>query len=122
MKIHKTLAPQVYSYSRFSDMEQKKGSSLARQEDYAKKAAEQHGLELNDELVFTDLGKSAFHAIHKKAGAYGAFLKAIEKGLVAKGSYLIVESFDRLSREEAYKAQSDITRLIEADINIITAA
>ncbi|MBF4280750.1 recombinase family protein, partial [Vibrio anguillarum] len=50
------------------------------------------------------------------------FLKAIEKGLVAKGSYLIVESFDRLSREEAYKAQSDITRLIEADINIITAA
>ncbi|MEZ8786945.1 recombinase family protein [Vibrio splendidus] len=121
MKIEKNLVPQVYSYSRFSDMEQRKGSSLARQEDYALKAANKYGLKLNEELIMTDLGKSAFHAEHKRVGAYGAFLHAVKKGLVAEGSYLIVESFDRLSREQARLAQSDINSLIDADIKIITA-
>ncbi|EIO3963353.1 recombinase family protein [Vibrio alginolyticus] len=119
--IKKSKEPQVYSYSRFSDLEQSKGSSLARQEDYAKKAAKEYGLALNDELKMEDLGKSAFRAEHKKAGAYGAFLQAVNKGWVAKGSYLIVENFDRLSREQARLAQKDINELIEADINIITA-
>lgn len=122
MKIEKSLVPQVYSYNRFSDMEQKKGSSLARQENYALKAAKEYGLELNEELIMTDLGKSAFHANHKKTGSYGVFLNAVNKGLVAKGSYLIVESFDRLSRQQARLAQIDIGQLIEADINIITAS
>lgn len=122
MEITRTLKPQVYSYSRFSDIEQAKGSSLSRQSDYAKNAAIKFGLELNEELMMKDLGKSAFHAEHKKSGAYGAFLDAIKQGLVAPGSYLIVENFDRLSRQQAWVAQNDIAMLIDSGINIITAA
>ncbi|HHP0448233.1 TPA: recombinase family protein [Vibrio harveyi] len=121
MKFNKSVKPEVYSYRRFSDMEQKKGNSLERQEDYASRVATQYGLELNQELIFTDVAMSAFRAEHKRAGAYGIFLKAVQQGLVSKGSFLIVENFDRLSRENARTAQTDIYELIEAGINIITA-
>lgn len=62
--------PMIYSYSRFSNIEQEKGHSLERQ---AKKAAKiiesvqkEYGLEVNTDLVMTDKGLSAFYAEHKK--------------------------------------------------------
>lgn len=42
----------------------------------------------------TDRGGSAYHDDHKKKGKLGLFIKAIENGLVAPGSVLIVESLD----------------------------
>lgn len=119
--VHTSIASQVYSYSRFSKLRQRDGDSLRRQREFAEKIAEEHGLTINEELVFSDHGKSAFHAEHKSKGNYGAFLKAVEDGKVVKGSILIVESFDRLSRENALSAQSDIAALIEKDIIIITS-
>ncbi|HHY0416730.1 TPA: recombinase family protein [Vibrio parahaemolyticus] len=113
---------QVYSYSRFSRMKQKDGDSLRRQAMYAEAIAKEYNLTINEDLVFSDHGKSAFHADHKKSGMYGIFLEAVKNGKVAKGSVLIVESFDRLSRQHAMRAQTDITALIENDITIITSS
>lgn len=113
---------QVYSYSRFSLMRQKDGDSLRRQAQYAEQVAEEYSLTINEDLVFSDHGKSAFHAKHKKNGMYGVFLEAVRNGKVAKGSVLIVESFDRLSREHAMRAQVDIANLIESGITIITSS
>lgn len=108
---------QVYSYNRFSTLEQRNDSSQRRQREFAEKIAEEHGLTINEVLVFSDHGKSASN----NKGNFGAFLEAVEAGKVAKGSILIVESFDRLSRENAMRAQEDITALIEKDITIITS-
>lgn len=112
---------QVYSYRRFSSLEQEMGGSVKRQEEYAQGIAEKYGLEINEELVMTDRGLSGFHAEHKKKGALGVFLNLVEKGKVQPGSVLIVESLDRLSREQPFVAQATMYDLINADITIITA-
>lgn len=50
----------------------------------------------------------------------GSFLAAIETKKVAPGSYLIVESLDRLSREQILEAQSLFLRIVRAGINLVT--
>lgn len=113
--------PQVYSYRRFSSPLQEKGTSLVRQSKLIKEVAEKFNLEVNDSLVMTDRGLSAFHAEHKSRGELGLFLSAIKEGLVKPGSVLIVESLDRLSREDAMTASSDLNNLINHGITIHTA-
>jgi DNA invertase Pin-like site-specific DNA recombinase len=45
---------------------------------------------------------------------------AIKSGAVKSGSYLIVESLDRLSREQVLKAQSLFLSIIQAGICLVT--
>ncbi len=115
------MAAQVYSYRRFSSPTQKHGGSLQRQSDYAEEIAKEYGLELNQDLVMTDDGLSAFSAEHIKKGALGQFIREVDKGRVERGSILIVESLDRLSRELPLAAQSQFNELISKGITIITA-
>ncbi|EIA1304711.1 recombinase family protein [Vibrio vulnificus] len=112
---------QVYSYSRFSSARQKKGSSVKRQRDYAKEVADKYGLTLNSDLMMLDEGLSAFHAQHMKKGALGVFVDKIKSGEVAEGSILIIESLDRLSRQQILKAQALFLDIISHGITIITA-
>jgi DNA invertase Pin-like site-specific DNA recombinase len=86
-----------YSYARFSSEKQKHGSSLERQLEAATQYAHSHGLVL-DPSTYKDLGVSAFRS--KNVGAaLGAFIEAVDTGKIAKGSYLLVENLDRLSRD-----------------------
>ena len=50
----------------------------------------------------------------------GRFLEAVRVGSVKRGSYLIVESLDRLSREQVLTAQSLFLSIIQAGINLVT--
>lgn len=111
----------VYSYLRFSRPEQAKGSSIERQLKFAEDYANKHNLVLDDSLIMTDKGLSAFHGTHKKKGAFGQFLQAVESGKVESGSVLVVESLDRISREDPLIAQSALTDLILAGITVVTA-
>ncbi|WP_198590519.1 recombinase family protein [Vibrio cyclitrophicus] len=115
------MSAQVYSYKRFSSIEQRKGSSLERQTDYAKKIAKKYNLRLNEELNMTDEALSAFHAEHVTKGMLGTFIQAVKDGAVAPGSILIVESLDRLSRQQPLQAQMQFNELLENEITIITA-
>ncbi|TKF12841.1 recombinase family protein [Enterovibrio norvegicus] len=115
------MVAQVYSYRRFSSPQQKFGGSIERQNDYANLIAEEYGLTLNEKLVMTDEGLSAFHAEHVSRGALGIFIKAVEEGLVERGSILIVESLDRLSRDQPMDAMHQFNELIGKGITIITA-
>ena len=89
---------EAFSYLRFSTSIQAAGDSVRRQlklsDDYVKK----HNLHLNRTL--TDKGISGFRGANLQQGALGAFIKAIEMGKVKPGSVLLVESFDRLSRNQ----------------------
>ena len=90
--------------------------------DYAKQWAANNGMELDDSLTMRDEGLSAFHQRHVKQGALGAFLDAITAGRIPKGSVLIVEGLDRLSRAEPILAQAQLAQIINADITVVTAA
>ncbi len=56
------------------------------------------GLELDDKFTYKDLGVSAYDRSNLERDALGLFLEAVEAGKVPKGSILLVEAFDRLTR------------------------
>jgi DNA invertase Pin-like site-specific DNA recombinase len=112
----------VYSYIRFSDARQAIGASSERQRAYAEQWAQQHGLQLDEQLSLRDEGLSAYHQKHVRQGALGAFLKAVEDGAVPTGSVLVVEGLDRLSRAEPIQAQAQLAAVINAGISVVTAS
>ena len=112
--------PRAYSYVRFSRPEQMRGDSLRRQLELSREYAAKHGLELDDAL--TDLGVSAFRGKNSTEGALAGFLAAVREGSVKKGSTLLIESLDRLSRQEVEEALSQFLAIINAGIVIVTLA
>ena len=107
-----------YSYIRFSTPEQLKGDSLRRQLELSEQYARDHGLQLDTSLQ--DHGLSAYHGLHKIKGALGRFIQLVNEGKIPKGSTLLVESLDRLSREQVLDALTQFTDLIKAGIRIVT--
>lgn len=116
------MRERVYSYLRFSDAKQAEGYSTERQTAYAEAWAKEHGLQLDAELSMRDEGLSAYHQTHVKRGALGVFLAAVEIGQVPKGSVLVVEGLDRLSRAEPILAQAQLASIINAGITVVTAS
>jgi DNA invertase Pin-like site-specific DNA recombinase len=110
----------AYSYVRFSTPQQLKGDSLRRQLEASARYVSENGLVLDETLNLPDLGISAYRGKNVERGALGAFIKAIEAGRVQVGSYLIVESLDRLSRTEVIDALEPFLKIIRAGINIVT--
>ena len=112
--------PKAYSYIRFSSVEQASGDSLRRQTEKAQRYAAKKGLELDRDLTFRDLGVSAFKGANRVRGGLGEFKRAVERGLVAPGSYLLLESLDRFSRENPGDAYVDFHGLMRDGITIVT--
>jgi DNA invertase Pin-like site-specific DNA recombinase len=110
----------AYSYLRFSTPEQSKGDSFRRQTSLARDYATRHGLILDDKLTFNDLGVSGFRGRNLEAGRLGDFLEAVRVGLVPRGSYLLVESLDRISRQAARKALRVLEDIVEEEITVVT--
>lgn len=115
-------SPKAYSYIRFSTPEQLKGDSLRRQLELSERYAKENALELDTSLSLRDLGLSAYHKANVEKGALGAFLTAITDGRVKKGSFLLVESLDRLSRANVLDAQRQFQDIVMAGITIVTLA
>jgi len=112
----------AYSYVRFSTPEQERGDSLRRQVEQSDAYCRAHGLTLDDTLRLTDRGLSAFHGFHRTKGALGEFHRLVEEGEVKPGAILLVESLDRLSREQVLDALTQFTGLIQAGIKVVTLA
>jgi DNA invertase Pin-like site-specific DNA recombinase len=112
----------AYSYIRFSTTEQQKGDSLRRQIELSNIYAEENGLSIDTTLNLRDLGVSAYDGSNKTKGALGGFIKAVETGIVKSGSYLLVESLDRLSRENVNDALAQFQTIIGNGITIVTLA
>lgn len=108
----------AYSYIRFSTPEQAQGDSLRRQTAKAEAWARERGLTLDNSLH--DLGVSAYHGANRTTGALRSFLQMVEDGRIERGSYLIVESLDRISREAVMDAVSRLLDLIRAGIIVVT--
>jgi DNA invertase Pin-like site-specific DNA recombinase len=112
--------PKAYSYVRMSTDAQLKGHSRQRQMEKSAKYAAAHRLELADETQLEDIGVSAYRGANVTGGALGQFLEAVENGRVPTGSYLIVESLDRISRQEILDSLDLFLRIIRSGINLVT--
>lgn len=110
----------AYSYIRFSSVRQADGDSLRRQVAMARQYAEEHGLELDEQFTYKDLGVSAFDRSNLEHGALGLFLQAVKAGKVPKGSVLLVEAFDRLTRSPPLVAVNLLSEIVRAGITIVT--
>jgi DNA invertase Pin-like site-specific DNA recombinase len=114
--------PRAYSYTRMSTDAQLEGNSLTRQLEQSQDYAAKHGLELVETDQLKDIGISAFHGAHVTGGAWGEFLRAVRERRVEPGSYLLVESLDRLSRQQPQKAFGIFNEILTAGIKIVTLA
>jgi DNA invertase Pin-like site-specific DNA recombinase len=109
----------AFSYIRFSSEGQRHGSSVARQLDAANAYAATHNLTL-DTSTYRDLGISAFRSKNRVEGALGAFIEAVDEGKVPAGSFLLIESFDRLSRDSVDLALELFLNLCRKGITVVT--
>ena len=108
-----------YSYIRFSSAKQELGDSLRRQLKLAEDYADRHQLTL-DTHSFQDLGVSAFKGKNSTEGKLGTFISAVESGVIPKGSYLLVESFDRISRDDVDTALELFLKITRLGITLVT--
>jgi len=112
--------PKAYSYIRFSTPEQQKGDSLRRQEEEARKYAKENDLIFDESHEFKDLGISGYKGTNRIDGALNKFMELVDKGEIPKGSVLIVEHLDRLSRDKLLNALDLFTDIIRKGIKIVT--
>jgi len=110
----------AYSYIRMSTNMQRKGDSLRRQLQKSTEYARKHDLELHDGTELRDIGVSAFKGANVADGALGTFLKALKEGKIESGAVLLVESLDRLSRQEILKSLRLFLDIIDAGVEIVT--
>jgi DNA invertase Pin-like site-specific DNA recombinase len=66
------------------------------------------------------LGLSAYRGANVTSGELSQFLEAVKSGLVEKGSYLVCENLDRVSRLPFKKAARVLEDICEQDINVVT--
>jgi len=77
-------------------------------------------LELDTKLTYQDRGISAYTGRNAEVGQLGIFLSAVKDGVISKGSVLIIEALDRLSRDAAYRAVGLLGELVESGIEVVT--
>ncbi|WP_045619186.1 recombinase family protein [Vibrio parahaemolyticus] len=110
----------AYPYKRFSFNQQEKGDSIRRQSKLIDSYCLEHSLTLSDK-TFEDLGVSAFRSSNSKEDAgLGQFLQALQEGKLETPCYLLVESLDRLSRDNIDSALTQFMNIIQADVTIVT--
>jgi len=116
------LSGVAYSYMRFSSPRQERGDSIKRQTE-----ARDNWLKRNPGVVaaadgdYRELGTSSFRGKHRldDKTALKQFITAVESGRVKPGSILIVESFDRLTREEFGEAAEFVLGLVNRGVRIV---
>lgn len=116
------MKPRAYSYIRISTDIQRKGDGLNRQLQLSAEYASKIGLELDTAFRLRDEGVSAFRGDNATSGKLREFLDAVSDGRVPKGSFLLIESLDRLSRQTVVQSLFLFLDLIRAGINIVTLA
>src|SRR5262245_33958287 len=111
----------AYSYIRFSSREQEQGDSIRRQRELRDAwLAKNPAVTLDTTLGGEDRGVSAFRGSNRTDKHHlGRFLDAVKRGRVTPGSILLLESLDRLSRQEEEEAVALLLSLVNAGIVIV---
>jgi DNA invertase Pin-like site-specific DNA recombinase len=108
------------SYRRVSSGRQLLGEGLGRQDDAALQYCEQKGDQLDE--AFVDAGMSAYRGKNAAVGRLGRIMELAEAGTWKPGTKLLVEHFDRLSRDKLTDARQRAERILKAGLTIVTLA
>ena len=111
----------AYSYLRFSSSAQKEGDSRRRQAEPAVAwCARNPGYGLDDSL--RDEATPAFRGQNAtgRRSALARFLLHIEAGIVTRGSVLLLENLDRLSRQNIDDSLELTKKILVAGVDIVT--
>jgi DNA invertase Pin-like site-specific DNA recombinase len=114
------IMPKAYAYSRYSNATQGDGDSLRRQLKACFDWATANDLELD--TTHRDTGVSGFTGVNRIKGALGSFLAKVETGEIEHGSFLLVDSLDRLSRESETVVLNMLSGLVMAGIKVVNVA
>jgi DNA invertase Pin-like site-specific DNA recombinase/transcriptional regulator NrdR family protein len=108
------------SYLRYSSKKQSTNDSYRRQIEATEKFCKEHDLILSERLE--DLGISAWKGKNlTDESALGGLLKLIEAGKIPKGTVLICENLDRLSRAKILDALHLFTSILKGGVEIVTS-
>jgi DNA invertase Pin-like site-specific DNA recombinase len=107
----------VYSYARFSTKQQALGDSERRQQENAQLWAREHGCQIT---YILDPGISARRGKNRTVGQFGAFIAKLRSGELGATPTLLVENFDRISREDITDALPQFLELIKLGATIVT--
>lgn len=112
------MTTKCFPYVRFSSARQEDGSTRERQNALIDAFVSKHGLTVDRALE--DAGTSAFRGLNASAdGVLGGFLNQVRKGEIEKGSYLLIENFDRLSRDKIVRSNKIFTDLLFAGVKVV---
>jgi len=107
----------AFSYTRFSTLKQEQGDSGRRQIESARKYAAERGYILDESIGLTAANPPGQVGISAK-GLWMNSLKRIESKTIPRGSILIVEGPDCVSRQRFFEAYSTYQRVLSAGIEI----
>lgn len=113
----------LVSYIRWSTKEQGAGDSLNRQQSLIDSYYSKHQdiFYMSQEHRYIDEGRSGFKQANKDASAdYTRLLNNIASGSIPKGSLLICENLDRISRADIDTAIDDVKSLIRSGVDVLT--
>lgn len=99
----------AFSYARFSTKSQATGTSLERQLNASRLFCSEHSLQLSPK-GYNDLGVSGFKQV--KRPELEQMLQAIQTGDIPKGSYILIEAIDRLSRKGISHTQDVLKQIL----------
>jgi len=105
--------PIAISLLRFSSPAQRQGDSLRRQTQGTEDWCKRHNLLLD--LTLAGCGS----AFRKTNDVLRRFLELVEEGRVPRGSYLIIENLDRMSRQQERAALRTWLDILDAGISIV---
>ncbi|MGE8477809.1 MAG: recombinase family protein [Pseudomonas shirazensis] len=112
------MTKKCFPYVRFSSTRQEDGSTRTRQNELIDAFVTKHGLDVDRHLE--DAGTSAHRGKNASAeGVLGQFLRQVRMGEIDKGSYLLIENFDRLSRDKIVRSNKIFSDLLYAGIKIV---
>lgn len=126
------------SYLRFSSPEQRRGDSYRRQTKDSKDWCDRNKVTLNENFFISkDLGKSAYvkpkeasqdprasfvnpeDLINPDRKALADLLVRIRRGEIPRGTFLIVEALDRLSRDDIVPALNLLTSILLSGVKVV---
>lgn len=109
---------QAILYSRYSSDQQAKGDTLRRQIENGRAYAKKLGFDL---VEVTESGVSAYKPKNNaNSGKLADLIEQAEKGIIPRGTVLIVESLDRVTRQSPIRALSKFIQILEAGLEIHT--
>lgn len=109
----------AYAYIRFSSEKQSTGDSVRRQQALIDSWGKNNPDYILSQKIYKDEGLSAFTGKHA-AGDLGRLMNDISNGSITAGDVILIESLDRLSRENISTATDRLKAILIHGVNVVT--